>query len=91
LDGAQKGTLTEKILADVKEGKASYPRFDSENKRIFIGSLYKNIDYEGGFSQHGVKFLGSGDKTQDAILTFKRINPETGDPEPWLWLSQKLS
>ena len=82
LDGAQTGTLTEKILADVKEEKASYPRFDSDNKRIFIGSLYKNIDYEGGFSQHGVKFMGSGDKDQDAILTFKRINPKTGDPEP---------
>jgi hypothetical protein len=89
LDGPQKGTLTEKILADVKEGKASYPRFDSENKRIFIGSLYENIDYDGGFSQHGVKFLGSGDKDQDAILTFKRINPKTGNPEPMVVAKSK--
>lgn len=84
LDGPQDGTLTEKILADVKEGKASYPRFDSHNKRISIGSLYENIDYEGGFSQHGVKFMGSGDSEQPAVLTFKREDPITGKLMPLL-------
>ena len=71
-DEPQKGILTEKILANVKPETASYPRFDSDLKDIVIINLFKNVDYRGGFSQHGSKFLGSGDKQRQAELVFKR-------------------
>ena len=74
LDEPHLGVLTEKILADVDEESASYPRFDSYNKLIIIENLYKDIDYSGGFSQHGIKFIGSGDSEKDATLIFKKMN-----------------
>jgi hypothetical protein len=66
------GNLSEKILADQNEEKASYPRFDSYNKRLKITSIFPNIDYIGGFSMHGGKLLGAGDESQDAYLIFYR-------------------
>ena len=66
------GRVTEKVLADVSEERASYPRFDSYDKRIEIKNIFKDIDYNGGFSLYGSKVLGKGDKKQDAILTLKR-------------------
>jgi len=65
------GKLTEKIMADVTVKKASYPRFDSYDKRLKITNLVKNVDYDGGFSMRGAKFIGSGSKEEDAYLTFK--------------------
>ncbi len=66
------GKLEEKVLADQNEEKASYPRFDSYDKRLKITSIFPNIDYDGGFSMHGGKLMGSGNENQDAYLTFYR-------------------
>jgi hypothetical protein len=78
------GTITEKILADVKDDKASYPRFDSYDKRIVIKEIFKDIDYEGGFSQHGVKFLGAGTADQEARFIFKKKNHISKKVEPFI-------
>ncbi|MGB0368425.1 MAG: hypothetical protein ACPGD8_03405, partial [Flavobacteriales bacterium] len=78
------GMLTEKILADVKPGDASYPRFDSYDKRILIEEMYKDIDYAGGFSQHGVKFIGSGTSSVYAKLIFKKKNHITKENENFM-------
>ena len=66
------GSVEEKILYEVNEEKASYPRFDSYDKRIVLKNIFKDIDYNGGFSLYGSKLLGKGDKHQDAELTFIR-------------------
>ncbi|MCF8277665.1 MAG: hypothetical protein K9J17_13105 [Flavobacteriales bacterium] len=84
LDRPHIGVLTEKILADVDEESASYPRFDSYDKRILIKDMYKDIDYSGGFSQHGIKFIGSGDADQDATLIFKKMNHLTKKNENFI-------
>lgn len=83
-DKPQKGILTEKILANVKPEDASYPRFDSEMKDLIIKDLFKNVDYRGGFSQHGSKFLGFGDKDRDAELVFKREVLDTKEIKDFL-------
>lgn len=62
------GKLEEKVMADVKADKASYPRFESYTKRFNIKNIYENIDYSGGFYMKGAKFLGQGDENQDAYL-----------------------
>ncbi|MFZ4401814.1 MAG: hypothetical protein ACOYO1_17425 [Bacteroidales bacterium] len=67
------GFLQEKIMADISdEEKASYPRFNSYDNRLIIKDIFKNIDYEGGFSLNGAKLIGFGDKYQDAYLKFNR-------------------
>jgi hypothetical protein len=65
------GQLNEKVISE-KEGNISYPRFDSYSKRMQIPNIAKDIDYDGGFLQRGPKFLGSGNKEEDAKLLFKR-------------------
>lgn len=84
LDRPHIGILTEKILADVDPEDASYPRFDSYDKRILIENMYKDIDYSGGFSQHGIKFIGSGDADNKAKLIFKKKNHITKENENFL-------
>lgn len=84
LDRPHIGMLTEKILADVKQESASYPRFDSYDKRILIEDMYKDIDYSGGFSQHGIKFIGSGTADENAKLIFKKKNHITKENEQFI-------
>lgn len=69
-DAILKGYLEEKVLANVTPEKASYPRFSSYNKRIKIKNIVDNIDFEGGFSQQGSKFLGRGTSDDPASLIF---------------------
>jgi hypothetical protein len=66
------GKLDEKIMANMNEDKATFPRFDSYNKRLKIKNIFPNIDYDGGFTMHGGKLIGSGDNEQDAYLIFYR-------------------
>ncbi len=65
------GRLTEKVVSE-KGSNISFPRFDSYSKRMQILDIAKDIDYDGGFSMKGAKFVGSGDKEKDANLFFKR-------------------
>ncbi len=66
------GKYVDKVLADVTEEKASYPRFYSYDKMIGIEKLFNNIDYLGGFAMEGSRIVGSGDNTTDARLFFKK-------------------
>jgi len=70
------GSLQEKVMADVTEERASYPRFYSYDKRLSIKNIFPNIDYEGGFAMNGAKILGSGDAFMDAYLKFKKDGNE---------------
>lgn len=38
----------------------SYPKFESYEQFYKIPNIQQDFNYEGGFSQHGAKFLGSG-------------------------------
>jgi type II secretory pathway pseudopilin PulG len=66
------GRLSEKLIADAQEKTANYPRFESYSNRYQIKSIYPNVDYEGGFTQVGAKFIGSGSKENPAFFTFNR-------------------
>ncbi|HRP60707.1 MAG TPA: hypothetical protein PK833_10565, partial [Vicingus sp.] len=65
-----KGKLEEKVLAGITEEKASYPRFESYDKRLKIKDIAKDVDYIGGFAMHGRKVIGRGDQEQNAFLIF---------------------
>lgn len=66
------GILSEKVMADVQEDRASYPRFQSYDKHLKMKNIFKDIDYEGGFALHGVKVLGTGDEKNKAKIVFNR-------------------
>jgi hypothetical protein len=67
----QLGRLSENVQYFKDTASASYPRFESYNKRYVIPDIFRGVDYEGGFSFHGQKFLGSGDLNNPASFGFK--------------------
>jgi hypothetical protein len=71
-DKPLQGQLSERLIADAQMATASYPRFTSYSNRYQIKSMYPNVDYEGGFTQVGAKFIGSGSKDNQAFFIFKR-------------------
>ncbi len=73
-DEPMKGVLFEKVLANVKMEKATYPRFDSYEALFEIEDIAKGVDYIGAFSLYGRKVFGRGTDKQDAYLIFKRKN-----------------
>lgn len=66
------GKLTDKVLANMTEKRAIYPRFDSYDKRIQIENLAPGVNFDGGVSMVGSKLLGKGDDEQEAIVEFTR-------------------
>ena len=66
------GRLTEKVLANVTEANASYPRFESYDRRMHIRNIANEIDFEGGFTMQGAKLQGYGTREEPAYLTFYR-------------------
>ena len=70
------GRLIDKVLVDVDEDKASYPRFYSYDKDIGIKNLFKNMDYTGGFAMEGARVLGSGVHNSDARIAIKKGDEE---------------
>lgn len=69
------GILEEKAVADANPENATYPRFESYSTRFEIKNIAEGkVDFAGGFSLRGSRFIGSGSKTADAFLYFKRNN-----------------
>ncbi|MEZ4738025.1 MAG: hypothetical protein R2818_01375 [Flavobacteriales bacterium] len=66
------GKVTDKVLANVEEGTASYPRFESYDRRMKIRDIAEGIDFEGGFGMQGAKLQGYGTKEEPAFMTFYR-------------------
>lgn len=62
------GTLIEKVMADVDTQRAIYPQFKSYSKRHKIKNVFPNIDYDGGFSLKGNRFIGEGSADNPAFL-----------------------
>lgn len=70
------GQLNEKVLANKTGDKASYPRFESYSRRLQIQNIFKNVDYEGGFTMAGNRLAGTGTVEEPAVLIFKREQDE---------------
>jgi hypothetical protein len=59
----------EDICGD-KAGNATYPRFYSYKHEEIIKNVFPNVNYVGGFTQQGGKFLGTGSNVEPAQLVF---------------------
>lgn len=66
------GQIQEKLLANVNEKNASYPRFLSYSESVKIVEIEDSIDYEGGFMIKGNKFIGRSIGDKPAKVIFKR-------------------
>ena len=64
------GVLSDKIIAVSNQSRISYPRFDSYEKRLPIRNIIDKVDYDGGFSQYGNRFIGKGTPENPARLVF---------------------
>ena len=71
-DKPLKGSLKHKVMIIHNPSKSTYPKFYSFDQRYKIKQIHHNIDYEGGFSQYGAKFLGSGTSKNPATLSIYR-------------------
>ncbi|MBO7141513.1 MAG: hypothetical protein J6V76_00145, partial [Bacteroidales bacterium] len=69
-----KGKYFDKLVVGGFGQKARYPQFESYNRYLTIPNLIHNIDFQGGYSQHGSVFSGVGDTSVNAQLTFKFNN-----------------
>jgi len=68
------GRIEEKVLANAQGEKASFPRFESYDKRVDIKNVVPDIDYSGGFIMNGSKFIGFGDAENKAELYIHKNN-----------------
>jgi hypothetical protein len=66
------GKLTNKLLANMTPERASYPKFDSYDKRVRIENISPGVNFDAGFSMLGSKLLARGDNEQDAKIEFIR-------------------
>jgi hypothetical protein len=67
----QLGRLSDRIISEDKD-LISYPRFDTYSKRIVVKNVLKDVDFDGGFSMRGPRFVGSGDSKNPARIVFYR-------------------
>lgn len=66
------GTLEERVIADVTEERASYPKFKTYKSEFEIKNIAPDVNYRGGITIAGSKLLGSGAGDQMAQFTFMR-------------------
>ena len=66
------GRLVHKVMNITNPENTSYPRFESYEQRYQINNIHTGFNYEGGFSQHGAKFLGSGTHQNPAEISIFR-------------------
>ncbi len=69
-DRDQLGRVSDRIITENKED--SYPRFESYSKRLTVKNIYPDVDFEGGFSMRGSKFVGAGSAGNPAKIVFNR-------------------
>ncbi len=68
---ALKGRIEERIQADVDSSTSSFPSFVSYDKRLKINNIQENVDFDGGFSIKGSRFIAQGTAENKAKLIFK--------------------
>ena len=70
------GHLTDWLVKDYKPENIQYPEFLSYDQWFKIKDLFKNIDYEGGFTMRGSKLIGTGGRSKLATIIIKRNDKE---------------
>lgn len=67
-----KGSLSEGSYKTIREQDKIYPQFLSFEKTLVIKDIAPSVDYIGGFSMKGEKFVGAGTAKNLAKITIKK-------------------
>ncbi|MFN5704278.1 MAG: hypothetical protein ACK45U_00310, partial [bacterium] len=62
------GRLEDRMSTNNKIENATYPKFDSYQKKYEIKNFFQNVDYKGGFSMAGSKLYGIGTDEEKASI-----------------------
>lgn len=65
------GVFNDKVFSSRPSMNTVYPEFDSYLKNYEIRELFSGIKYEGGVHLRGMRFIGSGDRDRNAVLSIK--------------------
>ncbi len=66
------GKIEHKVVSSRSSLGGKYPKFSTTNDHMAIKDIFKNIDYDGGFSQIGTSFQGSGTADNPATINIYR-------------------
>ncbi|MBD79558.1 MAG: hypothetical protein CL840_11625 [Crocinitomicaceae bacterium] len=66
------GELNDKVIANNKEDRSHYPKFSSYKDNLTIKNIFPKVDYNGGFKQKGVSFIGIGSDEKPASVIINR-------------------
>lgn len=66
------GGIDHKVTTITTPETAVYPKFNSYEQHFKIDNIHPSMFYEGGFAQHGSKFLGAGTNDSPAKITLWR-------------------
>ncbi len=62
------GKIEDRLTTNNKPETATYPKFDSYQKKYEIKNFFSNVDYQGGFSMVGSKLYGIGSDDEKASI-----------------------
>ena len=60
----------EDMCTDKSTASSKYPQFNSYKREEIIRNIFADVDYVGGFTQQGGRFLGTGSQKEPAKLVF---------------------
>lgn len=66
------GKMEEKLTATGEDRDSRYPKFDSYEARFELEDVVPGVDYQGGFSYYGNRFIAKSINDEYSRLTFKR-------------------
>ncbi len=66
------GKMEEKLTATGEDRDSRYPKFDSYEARFELEDVVPGVDYQGGFSYYGNRFIAKSINNEYSRLTFKR-------------------
>lgn len=66
------GSFEDKVMNYTKTQDIVYPKFASYKQVYEIKNIFEKIDYKGGFTMQGEKFIGSGTISEPATLNIYR-------------------
>lgn len=58
------------LCSDKVKGRGKYPLFTSYKREEIIKNIFPQVDYVGGFTQQGGRFLGTGDVKEPSKIVF---------------------
>lgn len=68
------GRLEDRLSTNNDADNATYPKFDSYERKYEIKNFFPNVDYKGGFSMAGSKLYGIGTDNERASITIYANN-----------------